>query len=205
MKFVFTAAALAALIVGYGCAVTPPPTVLGGPPLPLPETEVGQVRIDRIFAQGRPVVVDRFAEARGQERGDPTYPAWRPDAMADLEFRGALESEVGQELDRCATGGRALEARILIDEIAYDDRLTSLGDARGFDAMGGVVELTDPAQGNAVVARYDVRIATNSGGLLTRILSDRFDAMAEEFGRALCLQAFGRNPRGPAIRNSTRG
>ncbi|RZJ18373.1 MAG: hypothetical protein EON91_05680 [Brevundimonas sp.] len=199
-------ATLVASLALTGCAMTPTPRVQGGQPFALPPAEADQFRIGAIHVEAAPRVRDRYAQSRNltPEPGE-TFTYDEKSQEADYDFRTDFEFEVRQELKRCATGSRPLNAVILVDNLVYDDRLRSLVDGKGYDVVGGVVELTDPAQGDRIVARYRIEAGTNSGGLLTRILGDRLDAMAEEFGRALCMEAFGQNPRGHPIFNTTRG
>lgn len=203
MRAVLGVCAASAMLAA--CAMSPVPRVAGGPPMAFSPDLLDRVSIGRIDAEGVTEVIERYAQTQGDyAAGDRTDPAWNLDPLSDLNFRMAIESEVGEELRLCATGDRRLDARILIDQLTYDDRLRSLVDGRGLDWIGGVVEFVEP-DSDVVVARYEIEAGTNSGGLLTRIVSDRTDAAAEEFGRALCHEAFGRNPRGSSIRNSTRG
>lgn len=180
--------------------------VRGGPAMALAPADVDQVRIDLIFVEGTSRVIDQFQSYRGE---DPSLVelqegASRRAPFIESDFSLTFESELRHELKRCATGTRPLHAVVLIDEFRMDERLRSLIDAKGFDTVSGVVEFVDPAT-DTVVGRYRIRAGTNSGGLLSRIVGDRADNAAEEFGRALCMEAFGRNPRPPRILNSTRG
>lgn len=198
---ILTAAALAA------CTTTVSPRVRGGPPVALTPAQADQIHIDAIHVEGTQYVLDRFQSYRGEdptfeERQDPLHSHRAP--FIESDFAQTFEWELRDELKLCATGARPVTAVVLIDEFRMDERLRSLVDARGFDTVSGVVELIDPAT-DAVVARYRIRAGTNSGGLLSRIVGDRAGNAAEEFGRALCMEAFGRNPRPPAILNSTRG
>lgn len=189
-----------------GCAMTPTPRVQGGEPFALTAADISQVHIGAIHVEAAPRVQNRYAQSRDMApQPDEPFPYDEKSREADYDFRTDFEFEVRQELKRCATGPRPLNAVILVDNLVYDDRLRSLVDGKGYDMVGGVVELTDPAQGDRIVARYRIEAGTNSGGLLTRILGDRLDAMAEEFGRALCMEAFGQNPRGHPVFNTTRG
>jgi hypothetical protein len=206
MTMPFRRAAACAAAAALSACATLPPLVEGGPPFDLPPSLVDEAGIAAIRVEGAPWVLDRYAETRGDHdiHADRTDPTYRRDPLSDLNFEDDVGTEIGEELRRCADGPRLLEARVLIADLIYDDRLRSLVDGRGADLIGGVVELADPATGE-IVGRYEVRAGTNSGGLLTRIVTDRTSNLAEEFGRALCMQAFGRNPRPPAIQNSTRG
>lgn len=199
-------AVMAAALALAGCAMTPTPRVQGGAPFALTPADIGQVHIWAIHVEAAPHVQRRYAESRDMApQPGESFPYDEKSREADSDFRTDFEFELRQELKLCATGPRRLDAVILVDNLVYDDRLRSLVDGKGHDLVGGVVELTDPALNNQVVARYRIEAGTNSGGLLTRILGDRLDAMAEEFGRALCMEAFGQNPRGHPILNTTRG
>ncbi len=189
------------------CATTVPPHVRGGPPLALTPADADQLRVEAIHVEGTPRVLDGFQSYRGEdptfeERQDPSRPRHAP--FIESDFSQTVEWELRDELKLCATGARPVTAVVLIDELRMDERLRSLVDARGYDTIGGVVEFVDPVT-DTVIARYRIRAATNSGNLLTRIVGDRAMNAAEEFGRALCMEVFGRNPRPPAIQNSTRG
>lgn len=189
------------------CATTLTPRVRGGPPLALAPAEADQIRIDMIHVEATSRVLDRFQSYRGE---DPTLEELREGpqphraAFIESDFSQTFAGEMKEELDLCATGARPLNAVVLIDEFRLDERFRSLADGKGFDTVSGVVELVDPVS-DTVVARYRIRAGTNSGGLLTRLISDRADNAAEEFGRALCMEAFGRNPRPSPYQNSTRG
>jgi len=200
-------AAVAACLLS-ACASWTPPPFQGGEPLRLSPAEAAGATVRSIHVTAEPDVVDKVASSRDadyrrtSQTGEPNSQAVM---MAEMSLSNDVGAEIHNELRRCATGARPLNAVVRLDDLRWDERLSSLADAKGFDALQGEVELVDPALGNAVVGRYRIEVATNSGGLLTRILSDRTETLAEEFGRALCMEAFGRNPRGPAIENSTRG
>jgi len=189
------------------CATTVAPRVRGGPPIALAQVDADQLRVETIHVEGTSRVLDRYQSYRGkdptfEERQDPTHP--HRDPFIESDFAGTVEWELSDELKLCATGERPVTAVVLIDEFHMDERLRSLVDSKGYDTISGVVEFVDPVT-DTVIARYRIRAGTNSGNLLTRVLGDRMMNAAEEFGRALCMEAFGRNPRPPRILNSTRG
>lgn len=188
---------LAVALALSGC--TAPIAVQSGPLTPLSSAQAASVRIVTVEVSGAPSVLDRYAQTKAD------YGVYRPDSTLESEFSASVSSEVGHELRLCATGDRALGARVLIDALAYDGDVSSLWNGAGADAIAGVVELYDPAAPAEVLARYRVRASSNSGNAVVRMVSDRLDGLAEAFGRSLCMEAFGRNPRAHPIFNSTPG
>ena len=71
--------------------------------------------------------------------------------------------------------------------------------------LEGTVEFVDPSRGNLVVGRFPITVATTAGGRLAGLLGDRQMMVSEEFGRSVCDQAFGRNPRERGPHNATEG
>ncbi|MCR5879145.1 hypothetical protein [Phenylobacterium sp. J367] len=169
--------------------------MIGGPDLRLPPDLAAGARVVRLDIEAPWPVVDRYAQTLGRETlpaGEPVV--YGPDRSSDEQaLEWAVSAEIEPELSRCAAGARPLEARIRIDALTYDDRFASLWDGRGRDRIEGLVEFADPAAGGAIVGRYRIVAETPSGKALTRIVSDRTDALAEAFGRRLCLEAFGRD------------
>lgn len=181
-------------LLAAGCGHASPAVQASGPPVSLAPELKGRVRIDTIEVSGTPRVIDRFAQSQSdyEPPKDSTEPDWQVDAMAELEFSNAIRMAMEDPLRRCARGGKSLTARVLIDGLDYDERLSSLWDGKGSDRIGGVVELIDRSvQPEQIVARVRLATANRSGGLLTRILTDRIDAMGEALGEALCAEAFG--------------
>lgn len=121
------------------------------------------------------------------------------------DFADTLTDEVGEELRRCMIGGSPLDVRIHIDDLRRADRGLAFLNGEGMHFLTGTVEFTDPAAGNAVVGRYPISVATSTQGRVGALFGDRQMMVSEEFGRAVCEQAFGRNPRGPSVMNATRG
>jgi|GEM_PF-3929403 len=182
------------VLLTAGCAsYNPPPVQLSGPGVPLASALKGQVRIDRIEVGGTPGIIERFAQSQSDYE-PPRYgtePLWRVDPMDELAFSNAMEAAMEYPLKRCATGGKPLTARVLIDGLEYDDRFSSLWDGKGSDRVGGVVELVDRSvEPEQIVARVRILTSTSSGALLARLLTDRIDAIGEAFGDALCAEVF---------------
>ena len=75
----------------------------------------------------------------------------------------------------------------------------------GVHRLRATAELVDPARGGQIVGRYPIEVGTQAGGRIAGVLGDRQMMVSEEFGRALCEVAFGRNPRRPGPQNATRG
>lgn len=186
------------LAVVFVAALTLPacatvPGFVGGPTFPLDRGLASHARIGSISVEATPDVIERFAQSQGDYQPvDRTEPRWQVDTLDEMEFANAISEGVEARTADCATGSRPLTARILIDDIRYDERLSSLIDAKGRDEISGIVELVDASTTpETVVGRHALTASVNSGGFLTRILTDRIDAMAEGFGQALCDDAFG--------------
>lgn len=176
MKHAATAAAIAALLAVTACA----PVIEGGPPLDLPiglqETaQVGSVTLST---------------------------AW---LNAEDDFAETFSEEVHEELSRCMWGTAPIDLRVHIDDIRRADRLGVLLNGDGVHTLSGTVEFVDPADGNRVLGRFPVSVATSAQGRLGGLLGDRQMMVSEEFGRAVCEQAFGRNPRDRGPQNATAG
>jgi hypothetical protein len=175
MKTLLPLAALAALTAA-ACA----PVVAGGPPVALPpglqETaQVGAITLSTGWLNAEDDFADTFSE------------------------------EVREELGRCMWGTAPINVRVHIDEMQRADRVGALlnGDAR--QTMAGMVEFVDPTHDNRVVGRFPVAISTNVGGRVGAVLGDRQVMLSEAFGRAVCEEAFGRNPRDRGPHNATAG
>jgi hypothetical protein len=167
---------LAALAAVSACA----PVVVGGPPMPLSPDLQQTARVGAVFMSSD----------------------W---LRSEDDFAETFSDEVHEELSRCMTGTTPLDVRIHVTELRRADRAIALVDPEAMHTMSGVVEFVDPAQANEVVGRIAVEVATSAGGRLGAVLGDRQMMVSEEFGRALCDQAFGRNPRRPGPHNATRG
>ncbi len=175
MKPVIAAAALAALVAVPACA----PVVKGGPPmdLPLALQETAQV--------GAIIVSTGWLDA-------------------EEDFSDTFSDEVREELSACMHGTAPVDVRIHVDRLERAERGEVLVRGEGLHLLEGTVEFVDPLRGR-VVGRFPVSVATSAGGRLAGLLGDRQMMVSEEFGRSLCDQAFGRNPRRPGPHNATRG
>ena len=176
MKSLLTAAALAALLATAACA----PVIAGGPPVALPpglqETaQVGSITLST---------------------------GW---LNAEDDFADTFSAEVREELGRCMWGTAPINVRVHIDEMQRADRVQALLNGDGRQSMSGTVEFIDPSHDNRVVGRFPVAITTNVGGRVGAVLGDRQMMLSEAFGRAVCDEAFGRNPRDRGPHNATRG
>ncbi|KQY89613.1 hypothetical protein [Brevundimonas sp. Root1423] len=176
MKSAATAVLAAALLASAACA----PVVQGGPPLDLPPGLQETAQVGAIYMSSD----------------------W---LQAEDDFAETLTDEVGEELSRCMHGTAPIDIRIHIDEMHRADRLGVLLNGDGAHTLSGVVEFVDPSRGNRVVGRFPVAVATSAQGRLGGLLGDRQMMVSEEFGRAICDQAFGRNPRDRGTHNATRG
>lgn len=197
--------ALLAVALGLaGSACVTIPEVADGAPFDLPAQTRDQIGLRYVMVQATPAVVLGYSEAT-----DPDYRVGVIDDERETALESDVRSEVENELRRCATGDRLVDATIRVDRLGYDGRPGSLIDGNGIDEMSAVVEFVEPGAGGSqpegpVVARYRVSVGARSGDLIERVAGDRISHAAEELGRALCMQAFGRNPRPPGIQNSTR-
>ena len=176
MKSAATAVLAAALLAFTACA----PVIEGGPPIALPiglqETaQVGSITLST---------------------------AW---LNAEEDFADTFSDEVREELSRCMWGTAPINVRVHIDDIRRADRLGVLLNGDGVHTLSGTVEFVDPADGNRVIGRFPVSVATSAQGRLGGLLGDRQMMVSEEFGRAVCEQAFGRNPRDRGPHNATAG
>jgi hypothetical protein len=176
MKSNLTAAALAALLATAACA----PVIEGGPPIDLPPGLQETAQVGTIFIST----------------------AWLD---AEEDFSDTLGDEVHEELKTCMHGTAPIDVRIHIDDIRRADRLGVLLNGDGTHTLSGTVEFVDPSHENRVVGRFPVAVATSAQGRVGGLFGDRQMMVAEEFGRAVCEQAFGRNPRAPGPHNATAG
>lgn len=168
-------AAAAALLSAAACA----PVIEGGPPIALP---IGLQETAQI--------------------GSVTLSTGWLDAEED--FAGTFSEEVHEELRRCMWGTAPINLRVHIDEMQRAGRLETLFTGEGAHTLSGTVEFVDPAN-NRVLGRFPVAVATSAQGRLGGVLGDRQMMVSEEFGRAVCEQAFGRNPRDRGPHNATGG
>lgn len=176
MKPVIAAAALAALVAVSACA----PVVEGGPPIDLP-----------------------LALQETAQIGSITVSTGWLDAEED--FSDTFSDEVREELSACMHGTAPIDVRIHVDRLERAGRAEMLFRGEGLHLLEGTVEFVDPSRGGRVVGRFPMSVATSAGGRLAGLLGDRQMMASEEFGRSLCDQAFGRNPRTPGPHNATRG
>ncbi|MDP3370387.1 MAG: hypothetical protein Q8M32_11145 [Brevundimonas sp.] len=164
------------MLAGAACA----PVVEGGPPIALP------------------IGLQETAQA-----GSLTLStAW---LNAEDDFAETFSEEVREELGRCMWGTAPINVRVHIDEMRRAGRLETLLNGDGVHTLSGTVEFVDPADGNRVLGRFPVSVATSAQGRLGGLLGDRQMMVSEEFGRAVCEQAFGRNPRDRGPQNATGG
>ncbi|MDP3801537.1 MAG: hypothetical protein Q8Q71_05055 [Brevundimonas sp.] len=176
MKSATTAVLAAALLAATACA----PVIEGGPPVPLPiglqETaQVGSLTLSTAMLNAEDDFADTFSE------------------------------EVHEELGRCMWGTAPIDVRVHIDGMQRAGRLETLINGDGVHTLSGTVEFVDPADGNRVLGRFPVSVATSARGRAGGLLGDRQMMVSEEFGRAVCEQAFGRNPRDRGPHNATGG
>ena len=176
MKPVIAAAALAALVAVSACA----PVIEGGPPIDLPLALQETAQVGSITMSS----------------------AWLD---AEEDFSDTFPEEVREELSACMHGTAPIDVRIHVERLDRAGRLDMLLNGEGMHTLEGTVEFVDPARGNLVVGRFPISVATTAGGRLAGLLGDRQMMASEEFGRSLCEQAFGRNPRRPGLHNATRG
>ena len=175
MRPFVTAAVAAALLSATACA----PVIEGGPPMALP---IGLQETAQI--------------------GSVTMSTGWLDAEED--FAETFSEEVHEELRRCMWGTAPINLRVHIDAMQRAGRLETLLTGEGTHTLSGTVEFVDPAD-NRVLGRFPVSVATSAQGRLGGVLGDRQMMVSEEFGRAVCEQAFGRNPRDRGPHNATGG
>ncbi len=176
MKSLLAAAAVAALIATTACA----PVIEGGPPMDLPPGLQETAQVGSITMSS----------------------AWLD---AEEDFSDTFSEEVREELSRCMHGTAPIDVRIHVERLDRAGRLEMLLNGQGMHTLEGTVEFVDPARGNMVVGRFPITVATTAGGRIAGLLGDRQMMVSEEFGRSLCEQAFGRNPRERGPHNATQG
>jgi len=176
VKSIFAVAAVAALIATAACA----PVIQGGPPMELPPglQETAQV-------------------------GSITMSSGWLDAGED--FSETFSEEVREELGRCMYGTAPIDVRIHVERLERASRAEAVLTGEGMHTLEGTVEFVDPGRDNLVVGRFPISVATTAGGRLAGLLGDRQMMVSEEFGRSVCEQAFGRNPRERGPHNATSG
>ena len=176
MKSFFAAAAVAAVIATSACA----PVIEGGPPMDLPPGLQETAQVGSITMSS----------------------AWLD---AEEDFSDTFSEEVREELSRCMYGTAPIDVRIHVDRLDRAGRVEMLLNGDGTHTLRGVVEFVDPSHGNEVVGRFPVAVATSAQGRVGGLFGDRQMMVSEEFGRSLCEQAFGRNPRDRGPHNATEG
>ncbi len=174
MKSAATAVLAAALLAATACA----PVVEGGPPVALP------VGLQETAQVGSITLSTAMLNAEG-------------------DFAETFSEEVREELGRCMWGTAPIDVRVHIDQMQRAGRLETLFNGDGAHTLSGTVEFVDPADGNRVLGRFPVQVATSARGRAGGLLGDRQMMVSEAFGRAVCEQAFGRNPRDRGPHNAT--
>lgn len=176
MKSATTAVLAAAVLAVTACA----PVIEGGPPVALPIglQETAQVGSITLSTAG---------------------------LNAEADFADTFSEEVREELGRCMWGTAPIDVRVHIDGMRRAGRLETALEGDGIHSLSGTVEFVDPADGNRVLGRFPVSVATSAQGRVGGVLGDRQMMVSEEFGRAVCEQAFGRNPRDRGPQNATGG
>lgn len=176
MKSIFAAAAVAALIATSACA----PVVHGGPPIALPPGLQETAQVGSITMSS----------------------AWLD---AEEDFSETFSEEVREELGRCMYGTAPINVRIHVERMQRAGRVEMLLNGEGMHTLEGTVEFVDPSHGDRIVGRFPISVATTAGGRLAGLVGDRQMMVSEEFGRSICEQAFGRNPRDRGPHNATSG
>ena len=119
---------------------------------------------------------------------------WLP---SEPDFSDTFTDELREELALCAAGPRRLDMRVHLDDLRRGER------APGAEHhLSGLVELIDPAT-RAVVGRYPIAVSAGTPSPLAAVLADRQMVVSEAFGREVCRQVFGRNPRGHPLSRAT--
>lgn len=163
-----------ALLATSACA----PVIEGGPPMALPPGLQETAQVGSITMSS----------------------AW---LQTEDDFSDTFTEEVREELTQCMHGTSPVNLRIHVDRIQRAGRLEVLLNGDGVHTLSGTVEFVEPGT-RRVLGRVPVSVATSAQGRLGGLLGDRQMMVSEEFGRALCEQAFGRNPRPGGWRDATR-
>lgn len=122
---------------------------------------------------------------------------------AEDDFQDTFTDEVSQEMRRCLVGTAPVDVRIHIDRLDREGRLATFLNGGGEHRLSGTVEFVYPGRGNEVVGRFPVSVVVHDNGGLNGLVTDRQMVVSEAFGRAICEEGFGRNPRGPDVTNAT--
>lgn len=171
-----TTAVIAAALLAAACA----PVIEGGPPIALP------IGLQETAQVGSITLSSDWLNAEG-------------------DFSDTFSEEVREELGRCMWGTAPINVRVHIDRMQRAGRLETLFNGDGVHTLSGTVEFVDSSHGNRVLGRFPVSVATSAQGRAGGLLGDRQMMVSEEFGRAVCEQAFGRNPRDRGPQNATGG
>ena len=115
-----------------------------------------------------------------------------------------FSDEVHEELKRCMWGTAPVGVRIHVTDLQRADRLESAVGG-GAHALTGTVEFVDPRRDNLVLGRFPVTAVVRAQEGPAALIEDRQMVVSEAFGRAICEEAFGRNPRAPGPHNATPG
>lgn len=169
-----SALVLTAMLATAACA----PVVIGGPPMPLPPGLQETAQLGAIYMSSD----------------------W---LQSEDDFADTLTDEVREELSRCMHGTAPVDVRIHIEDLTRASRLGVLLNGDGMHTLSGLVEFVDPRT-RTVLGRIPVSVATSAQGRVGGLVGDRQMMVSEEFGRALCEQAFSRNPRPGGLRDATR-
>lgn len=153
-----------------------------------------------VVAGGPPMEVLSGLQETAQLRNIYMSSDW---LRAEDDFQDTFTDEVAEELRRCMWGTAPIDVRIHLDRLDRDGRLATLLNGGGEHRLSGVVEFVDPGRGNAVVGRFPVSTLVRDEGGLASLIADRQMMVSEAFGRAVCEEGFGRNPRGPRVANAT--
>lgn len=172
-----TVAATLVLAAALGACA---PAIVGGPPMELTPSVRDGARLGAVYMSSD----------------------W---LQSEDDFADTFTDEVTEELRLCMQGGSPVDVRVHIDDIDRAGRLETLLNGDGAHTLSGTVEFVEPGRDGRVLGRYPVSVATSAQGRLGGLLGDRQMMVSEEFGRAICEQAFGRNPRPAGWRNATRG
>ena len=120
------------------------------------------------------------------------------------DFSDTFTDEVREEMSACMHGTAPVDVRIHLDDVRRASRLGVLLNGDGMHSLSGTVEFVQPGTGR-ILGRFPVSVATSAQGRVGGLLGDRQMMVSEEFGRAVCEQAFGRNPRPHPLQNATSG
>lgn len=178
MKVGETCRALVGVVV-LGATVGCAPTTLGGPPLALAPDVIAAARVDTIVMSSD----------------------W---LTSEPDFSDTFVEELREELAQCAVGPRRLTLRVHVDDLRRGDRLEAVLAGGAEHQVSGLAEFVDPQNG-VVLGRYPIRVTAGTNSRVAAALADRQMVVSEAFGRELCRQAFGRNPRGHPLTRATGG